>query len=266
MKRGQLIMGVPVTLEIARASEDIFEEVFAYFRAVDARFSTYKAGSEMSRINRGLPEAEWSAEMREMLALCAQTKQATGGYFDIIRPDGSRDPSGLVKGWAVSGAAQLIKRLGFTHFFVDGGGDVQVAGGQVDGSPWRVGIQSPFAQDEIVKVLELRDGGVATSGAYIRGQHIYNPFQPGQPEQEVASITLIAKDIYDADRYVTAAHAMGSRGIAFAEQLGGIEGYLINNAKMATMTSAFQRFAVNNKENCPLTDEKNVNLNLRRKA
>jgi thiamine biosynthesis lipoprotein len=242
MKRSQLIMGVPVTVEIAGASEDIFEEVFAYFRTVDARFSTYKTDSEISRTNCGLPEADWSAEMRDVLELCEKTKQETSGYFNITRPDGLRDPSGLVKGWAVANTAKLIKERGFRHFYVDGGGDVQVAGGQADGSPWRVGIQSPFAKDEIVKVLELCDGGVATSGAYIRGQHIYNPFAPANPEKQVASITLVAEDIYDADRFATAAHAMGARGIEFAENLGGIEGYLINYAKIATMTSGFERF------------------------
>ena len=65
MKQTKLIMGMPITLEIIEpVSEVVFTEVFTYFRAVDRRYSTYKANSEISRINRGLPRAEWSPEMR----------------------------------------------------------------------------------------------------------------------------------------------------------------------------------------------------------
>ena len=38
-----------------------------------------------------------------------------------------------------------------------------------------MGIRNPFLRDDIVKVLQPRGHGVATSGNYIRGDHIYNP-------------------------------------------------------------------------------------------
>ncbi|HYX49506.1 MAG TPA: hypothetical protein VE843_07175, partial [Ktedonobacteraceae bacterium] len=42
-------------------TEADIEKVFAYFRAVDATFSTYKEHSEISKINRGeLCEEEYS--------------------------------------------------------------------------------------------------------------------------------------------------------------------------------------------------------------
>ena len=56
MKQTRLMMGMPITLEIvdASANDDAFNAVFDYFQYVDETFSTYKAGSQISRIERGV--------------------------------------------------------------------------------------------------------------------------------------------------------------------------------------------------------------------
>jgi thiamine biosynthesis lipoprotein len=245
MKQTCLIMGMPITLEIAdaTATQDDLEAVFAYFVCVDERFSPYKETSELSKINRGeLVPAQYSEEMKTVLALCEQTKKDTHGYFDIWHR-GSCDPSGLVKGWAIDNAARMLKARGLRHFYVDAGGDVQLAG-RKDGRLWRVGIRNPFNRRENVKVLALTDRGVATSGTAIRGQHIYDPHSPDKPLVDVLSITVIGPNIYEADRFATAAFAMGKRGIQFIETLTGFEGYMIDASARATYTSGFERYVL----------------------
>jgi thiamine biosynthesis lipoprotein len=113
-----------------------------------------------------------------------------------------------------------------------------------DGQPCRVGIRNPFNTQEIVKVLSLRDCGVATSGTSIRGQHIYDPHHPDRAITEIVSLTVIGPDVYEADRFATAAFAMGKEGIYFIEQLDGFEGYMIDQNKQATFTSGFERFVL----------------------
>ena len=85
MIRTAQIMGMPVTVEVVdeAVAEAAIQRTFDYFRQVDARYSTYKEDSEISRINHGLPETEWSDEMKQILELCEQTKQETDGFFDI---------------------------------------------------------------------------------------------------------------------------------------------------------------------------------------
>jgi thiamine biosynthesis lipoprotein len=78
-----------------------------------------------------------------------------------------------------------------------------------------VGIRNPFNRAEHVKALSVTDRGVATSGTAIRGQHIYNPYHPNQPITEIISMTVIGPDVYEADRFATAAFAMGRMGVAF---------------------------------------------------
>jgi thiamine biosynthesis lipoprotein len=83
---------------------------------------------------------------------------------------------------------------------------------------------------------------VATSGTYIRGQHIYNPHASNDAIKEVASLTVIGPTIYDADRFATAAFAMGKAGINFIESLDNYEAYLITDDRQATLTSGFERY------------------------
>jgi len=241
MRATRILMGMPVTVDIAGASEgELIETVYGYFEQIDRRFSTYRSDSEITAINRGdVPVADWSCEMLEVLAIAERTKSETDGYFDIRKPDGSLDPSGIVKGWAIRNAAAIVQRAGIGDFFIEAGGDVQSCGKNASGHDWSVGIRNPFNADEIVKVVYPRGRGMATSGTYVRGQHIYNPHGIGSPIQDIVSLTVIGADVLEADRFATAAFAMGRDGILFVEQTPGLEGYVVDTNGRATPTSGF---------------------------
>lgn len=242
----RLIMGMPITIEVVGdVGGAARESAFQYFSAIDARFSPYKQDSELSAMNRGeLTLDGLSPDMRVVLDLAELTRHETMGYFDIRRPDGRTDPSGLVKGWAIRNAALGIEAAGYGNYFVEAGGDIQCRGYNALGQRWRVGIRSPFEQTQIVKVLVPGDSGIATSGAYVRGQHIYDPHAAGAAPDELASITVVAADIYEADRFATAAFAMGRAGIGFIEDMPGLEGYAIDRDGLATMSSGFSGMTV----------------------
>ena len=245
VKQTRLLMGMPITVlaQDANATQDDLDQVFDYFQSVDERFSVYKATSEISRLNRGeLAADQLSADMREALALGEQTRRETSGYFDMMR-DGVCDPSGVVKGWAIQRASDLLRARGRANFFIDAGGDVAVAGLR-DGALWRVGIRNPFDRAQIVKALAVTDCGVATSGTAVRGQHIYNPHDPATPLDEIVSLTVIGPNVCDADRFATGAFAMGRAGAQFIEDLPGFEAYMIDRHGMATSTSGFERYTL----------------------
>jgi FAD:protein FMN transferase len=239
-------MGMPISVEIVDpVPASLLESVYDYLTTVDKRFSLYKPDSEISAYNRGeMPLAALSDEMREVLALAARTKADTGGMFEVMRPDGILDPSGIVKGWAVRNAALILKASQVRNFYVDAGGDIQAAGHNGDGESWRVGIRNPFNDQEIVKAVSLSDCGIATSGTYVRGQHIYNPDKPGSPIQDIVSLSVIGPDVLEADRFATAAFAMGCNGIHFLEDQRGLEGYVIAANGVATQTSGFGAFVI----------------------
>jgi thiamine biosynthesis lipoprotein len=244
MRATQILMGMPITVEIVDADDPaILDAVFSYFEDVDRRFSTYKPDSEIEAINASrLAEADCSDEMREVLALAEQTRRETAGFFDIRKADGALDPSGIVKGWAIRNAAAVVECAGVCDFFIDAGGDVQSSGRNARGEEWSVGIRNPFDQAEIIKVLQPRGRGIATSGTYVRGQHIYNPHAPDRPIDDIVSLTVIGPDVLEADRYATAAFAMGWDGILFIEQAPGLEGYAVDSHGYATLTSGIEAY------------------------
>jgi thiamine biosynthesis lipoprotein len=236
-------MGMPITVDVSNAPSAIVETVFDYFKRIDQRFSTYRPDSEISAINRGdLPIADWSGEMLEVLALSEKTKGETDGYFDIRKRDGSLDPSGIVKGWAIRNAARIVLGAGIDDFFIDAGGDIQASGKNKSGQDWSVGIRNPFEPNEIIKVVYPRGRGIATSGTYVRGQHIYNPHGIGAPITDIISLTVVGADVLEADRFATAAFAMGAHGIFFLEQMPDLEGYVVGINGRATPTSGFGAF------------------------
>jgi thiamine biosynthesis lipoprotein len=245
MRETRTIMGMPISLAVLDEGvrQQDLEAVFAEFAAVDAQFSPFKDDSEISRINRGeIAENRFTPRMREIVALCKKTKQETGGYFDIGRPDGTIDPCGMVKGWAIKNAARQLVDMGFSNFCVAAGGDIQCHGRNDEGGEWTVGIRNPFLRNEIVKVLQPKGHGVATSGNYIRGDHIYNPHTGRYGADDIVSLTVIGPDVLEADRYATAAFAMGRKGIHFIEGTPGLEGYEIDSAGMARMTGGLKKY------------------------
>ncbi|MFM2330534.1 MAG: hypothetical protein RLZZ26_41 [Candidatus Parcubacteria bacterium] len=244
MREARPVMGMPIEVEIIGADvQKTLDDVFAYLVSIDERFSTYKEQSEISRINRGeIKESDLSEEMRDVFALADKTKKETTGYFDMHRPDGRIDPSGIVKGWAIYHVAERIHRAGYENYFVNAGGDIATGGSNAEGGEWSVGIRNPFNTNEIVKVIYPRGKGVATSGSYVRGAHIYNPLSPADTLEEVVSITVIGPDVLEADRFATAAFAMGKGGIMFVEQMPGLEGYMIDKSGVATFTSGFSSY------------------------
>ena len=241
---------MPVFVEIidADAAADTVraaEQVFDMFRRIDDTFSTYKDGSEISRINRGeLTPEEYSDDMRTVLRLAEETKRESGGFFDIRTPQGTLDPSGLVKGWAISGAATLLRDQGYMDFYLEVGGDIQTSGNDASGNEWRIGIRDPQHHERIVKVVEPRSNGVATSGTAARGAHIWDPYAQAPARSPYLSITVIGPSVYEADRFATAAFAMGEGGMDFLAALSGFEAYAIDAARMATMTAGFSTYVV----------------------
>ncbi len=238
-------MGMPILIEVidARQARQALDAVFAYFVHIDEIFSTYKTGSEISRINRGeLSLATACCEVKSVCEVAERTRDETGGYFNQRTPNGTIDPSGIVKGWAIQKATELLKERGIENFCIDAGGDIQTCGVNAQGIPWSIGIRHPFEKDKIAKVVYPHGKGIATSGTYLRGEHIYDPTTGMPVVTPFISMTIIGPNIHDADRFATAAFAMGKRGMPFIESLPGYEGYAITHEKRALTTHGFNDY------------------------
>jgi FAD:protein FMN transferase len=216
--RVEHVMGMPVV--VAVRDGEVPDEVFDWFRHVDATFSTYKDDSEISRIRRGeLAVEDASDEVRHVLGRCDELRAETSGFFDIDAVDG--DPSGFVKGWSVDEAAAILDRAGFEEYAINAGGDIRVRG------TWQIGIQHPVERQSLAKELEGTDIAVATSGSYERGEHVRDPHS-GYAPAGILSVTITGPDLGTADAYATAAFAMGGhRAPNWTARLRGYEAMTI---------------------------------------
>jgi thiamine biosynthesis lipoprotein len=223
-------MGMPVVVDVRDPAVDdaVVDRMFDWLRAVDARFSTYKEDSEISRINRGeLSVEEAHADVREVLHRCDELRQETRGYFDArAAADAVLDPSGLVKGWSVDRAAAILEEGGARNYAINVAGDMVLRGGALPDHCWRVGIQHPTERDKVAKVLAATDLAVATSGAYARGEHVLDP-HTRRPPEGVRSVTVTGPVLATADAFATAAFAMGLAGPKWTARLRGYEAMTI---------------------------------------
>ncbi len=196
----------------------VLDGVFAHLRDIDARFSTYRDDSEISRLARGeVAESDCSPDVRHVLAACDLLATTTGGAFDARRQPttGGLDPSAYVKGWAVEEAAWLLDDAGVTDYVINAGGDVIARGWAAPGRPWRVGVRHPTEAQRVAVVLEVSDRAVATSGTYERGAHIVDP-RTGEPAMsELLSLTVVGPRLGFVDAYATAAFVMGLDGLGW---------------------------------------------------
>jgi thiamine biosynthesis lipoprotein len=242
VRRVEQIMGLPIVVDLRDEDVDdaVLDDLFDWFRRVDETFSTYKAGSEISRIGRGeLALADAPADVRAVLARCDELCAETNGYFDA-RAAGALDPSGLVKGWSVDRGADLLVAAGARNYAINAGGDIRLAGGALPDGEWRVGIEHPLEHDRIAAVVPLRDGAVATSAAYARGDHVLDP-HTRRPPAGVLSVTITGPDLATADAYATAAFAMGEAGPAWTARLRGYEALTILANGRVLSTARFPR-------------------------
>ena len=217
------LMGMPVSLALrgrhagSSAGAAAWQAVVEELRGVDRLFSTYRADSMISRLDRGeLIVEECPPEVAEVLELGREAEQRSDGAFSIMLPtaNGRRrlDPSGVVKGWAVQRAARILRELEDTDFCLSAGGDMVCHTAGPDRPEWKIGIEDPRGPKGLIAVVPVRSGAVATSGSAHRGAHLVDP-RTGEPPAGIASVTVIADSLTWADIDATAAYVLGRDAI-----------------------------------------------------
>ena len=240
LQRIEHVMGMAIVLDVrdTHVEETAADRVFDWLGFVDETFSTYKPESEICRLDRGeLTVADAHPDVVAVLESCEELRQETRGYFDA-RAGGRLDPSGLVKGWAVDRAAEILEQAGARNFAVYAGGDIIVRGRPLPEERWHVGIRHPQHADQVAAIVEAGHLAVATSGAYARGDHVLDP-HTRRPPTGLLSVTITGPLLATADAYATAAFAMGSRGPAWTARLDGYEALSITDDERVLTTPGF---------------------------
>lgn len=230
LRHAEPVLGTVVSFDVRDVPPDgILRAAIGWLHWVDETFSTYRPESPLSRFARGkLRLDDCPRDVADVLHLCAEISRETEGYFSA-EIAGRLDPSGIVKGWAVAAASELLTAAGCPRNLVNGGGDLVAAAPPAPGTSWRVGIADPQRRGGLLTVVELESGAVATSGAGERGPHVRNPFT-GLPAVDLLSVTVVGPDLVRADGYATAAIAMGSDAPDWLRTLDGYCSMVVDSA------------------------------------
>jgi len=136
--------------------------------------------------------------------------------------------SAIAKGYAVDVLADIVAQSGYENYLIEIGGEVRARGTRPDGKIWKVAIQQPDNQaGDINRIISLNNQSIATSGDYrnyfevdgIRYSHVIDPSTGYPPDNNIASVTVLAENCIHADALATALMVMGKeRGLEFAQR------------------------------------------------
>lgn len=177
------------------------------------------------------PKVPDDAAIQKALPLCSSDGVTIDGQ-DITLPsdDIQFDVGAIAKGYIADRMKDLLVKKGVKSAIINLGGNVLSIGSKPDGTPFKVGIQKPFAdRNETEAVMDITGKSVVSSGIYERCfkqngklyHHILNP-KTGYPyDNSLISVTIISDQSVDGDALSTTCFALGLEdGLKFAEKKG----------------------------------------------
>lgn len=196
------------------------------------------------------PKVPDDAAIQKALPLCSSDGVTIDGQ-DITLPsdDIQFDVGAIAKGYIADRMKDLLVKKGVNSAIINLGGNVLCIGSKPDGTPFKVGIQKPFAdRNETEAVMDITGKSVVSSGIYERCfkqggklyHHILNP-QTGYPyENGLISVTIISDQSVDGDALSTTCFALGLEdGLKFAEKKG-VQAVFITEDYELHYTDGFQ--------------------------
>lgn len=160
------------------------------------------------------------------------------------------DLGGIIKGFAADRAVAVLQENGIEDGIVAVAGDIRTFGQQIDGRPWRIGIQNPRQEkddDQLLATVDLQTNGISTSGDYqryffengTRYHHLLDP-KTGFPARLCQSVTIIAPTATLSDSLATGIFVLGpEKGMAALARLG-IDGVIVDQHGKVLVTEAFK--------------------------
>ncbi len=164
--------------------------------------------------------------------------------FDKFRVEGGRivksdsrvqlDLNSIAKGYVVDMVAEWLEREGCANYIVEIGGEIRAKGVNAKGVAWRVGVDTPFDNNNSPgeyqqRVVQISGVSLATSGNYRRfyfneaGERISHTLNPKTGHSQTTSLlsaTVIAPRCATADALATAFMASEeAEAIALAKRL-----------------------------------------------
>lgn len=168
-----------------------------------------------------------------------QSLKLEGNQLTFLSPDTTLDFGGVAKGYIADRLKDYLVEQGVKSAIINLGGNVLCVGEKPDGTPFKIGLQKPFAdRNETIETLNIRDMSVVSSGVYerhfikdgINYHHLLNP-KTGYPYNNgLVSVTIISKISGDGDGLTTACFSQGlEEGLKLVNSIEDVYGIFITD-------------------------------------
>ncbi|WP_426155377.1 FAD:protein FMN transferase [Lacrimispora sp. 38-1] len=172
----------------------------------------------------------------------------------FLSPDTSIDFGAIAKGYIADRMKDYLLEQGVRSAVINLGGNVLCVGNKPDGSPFKIGLQKPYAdRNETIETLNIEDMSVVSSGVYERHfvkdgvnyHHILNP-RDGYPyDNGLVSVTILSKLSVDGDALSTTCFSMGlEKGMELLNSMDDVYGVFITADGSVHYTEGAKDFLV----------------------
>lgn len=174
------------------------------------------------------PQVPAESAIKQALPLCT-AEDVTLEDQEITLPSSGTafDLGAVAKGFIADRLKEYLLSQGVKSAIIDLGGNILCIGEKAEGTPFKIGVQKPFAdRSETIAVMDITDKSVVSSGIYERCfrqdgtlyHHILDS-STGYPfDNDLISVTIICDDSVDGDALSTTCFALGlEKGLAFAQ-------------------------------------------------
>ncbi len=246
------VPGSADTYQISGPLAELISTGLAYSRESEGAFdiaiapltSLWDFSSDTPRV----PEA--SAIRDALLQTGSEDVSLKGRDITLPSSDTAFDLGGIAKGYIADRIKDFLISKDVQSAVISLGGNVVCIGNKPEGTPFRIGVQKPFAdRNETVAVMDITDRSVVSSGIYERCfeedgklyHHILDPSTGYPYENDLIAVTIISDNSVDGDALSTACFALGyEKGLAFAQSHDNIQAIFITKDYQIHYTEGFQ--------------------------
>ncbi len=162
-----------------------------------------------------------------------------GNTVQLLDSKASLDLGGIAKGYIADRLKEFLRENNIEHAMINLGGNVLTIGGKPDDTPFHIGIQKPFAeQNETITSIPVTDRSVVSSGVYERYfkkdgkiyHHLLDSATGYPKENNLLSVTILSDSSADGDALSTTCFTLGlEKGMELINRLDNVDAIFVTD-------------------------------------
>ncbi len=201
------------------------------------------------------PQVPQESSISEALKYVEYENMTLNGKVLTLKiPGMGIDLGAIAKGFIADELKKYLVSSGVKSGTISLGGNVLCIGKKTDGSPFRIGVQQPFAErNEIITAVGADDVSVVSSGVYERYfeygdtiyHHILNPKTGYSYDNGLVAVTIVSDESIDGDGLSTTCFALGTKkGLELVNSMDRVEAVFITDDQKLHYSDGFKKLEI----------------------